>query len=82
MSMISTSARASHRSAGTSDAPVGIISGLLWRLRTRIEERRTLVRLSRLSPHLIRDMGIDPDDVYAALKGSWDEVGPFGDGRK
>jgi uncharacterized protein YjiS (DUF1127 family) len=40
------------------------------------QERRTLVRLSRLSPHLIRDMGFDPDCVYDALEGSWDEIRP------
>jgi uncharacterized protein YjiS (DUF1127 family) len=39
-------------------------------------ERRTLVELSRLSPHVIRDMGFDPERVYEALDGSWDEVDP------
>ncbi|MGQ2901668.1 hypothetical protein [Neoaquamicrobium sediminum] len=40
------------------------------------EERRTIVKLSRLPVHVIRDMGFDPESVYAALDGSWDEVDP------
>jgi uncharacterized protein YjiS (DUF1127 family) len=44
--------------------------------RQRRRERRTLVAVSRLDPHMIRDMGFDPDQVYAALDGSWDEIDP------
>lgn len=40
------------------------------------EERRTIVKLSRLPMHVIRDMGFDPESVYEALDGSWDEVDP------
>ncbi len=40
------------------------------------EERRTIVKLSRLPVHVIRDMGFDPESVYEALDGSWDEVDP------
>ena len=48
-----------------------------WRavLRHR-EERRIVVALSRKPPRLLRDMGMDPEQVYAALDGSWDEVDP------
>lgn len=53
----------------------------VWRkIRSRYEMRRDLVHLSRLSPRLIRDAGLDPERIYAALDGSWDEVPrrPFG----
>ncbi|HEV7278027.1 MAG TPA: hypothetical protein VGN80_17235 [Devosiaceae bacterium] len=40
------------------------------------QERRAMVRISRLSPHLIRDMGFDPDCLYDALDGTWDEICP------
>lgn len=45
-------------------------------MRRHREERRTMVTLSRLPPHVIRDMGFDPELIYAALDGSWDEVDP------
>jgi uncharacterized protein YjiS (DUF1127 family) len=35
-------------------------------------ERQNLVVLFRLPLHVIRDVGLDPEDVYAALDGSWD----------
>ncbi len=48
-----------------------------WRaFRQRRQERRTLVEISRLGPRAIRDMGLDPEQVYSALDGSWDEVDP------
>jgi uncharacterized protein YjiS (DUF1127 family) len=42
----------------------------------RREERRTIVAISRLGPHLIRDMGLDPERIYEELRGGWDEVDP------
>lgn len=39
-------------------------------------KRRVLVAISRLPPHIIRDFGLDPERVYEALDGSWDEVDP------
>lgn len=52
-----------------------VIAG--WRaFRQHRAERRTLVALSRMGPHMIRDLGFDPEQVYAALDGSWDEVDP------
>jgi uncharacterized protein YjiS (DUF1127 family) len=42
----------------------------------RHRERRLLARLSRLDPHVIRDMGFDPDSIYDELDGSWDEIDP------
>lgn len=35
----------------------------------RRAERRTIVELSRLDAHLLRDMGIEPLDIYDALNG-------------
>lgn len=40
----------------------------------RIAERRLLVRLSRLDPHVMRDMGFDPELIAEALEGTWDEM--------
>jgi uncharacterized protein YjiS (DUF1127 family) len=46
----------------------------IWQAYIRqVEEHRAIVRLSRLGPHLIRDMGFDPDEIHAALDGTWDE---------
>jgi uncharacterized protein YjiS (DUF1127 family) len=42
----------------------------------RRQERRMLARLSRLPPHVIRDMGVDPERVYDAVEGTWGEVNP------
>jgi uncharacterized protein YjiS (DUF1127 family) len=48
----------------------------LWRkFVRRRQEHRALVNLSRLPPHLIRDMGFDPERIYDALDGTWDELG-------
>jgi uncharacterized protein YjiS (DUF1127 family) len=45
-------------------------------MRRHRAERRIMVRLSRLDPHVIRDIGFDPERIYEALDGSWDEVDP------
>lgn len=39
-------------------------------------QRRDIVAVSRLPPHVIRDMGYDPEQIYYQLKGSWDELDP------
>jgi uncharacterized protein YjiS (DUF1127 family) len=64
--------------ANRSERPVrfGLLTPLLeaWQGYVRqVEEHRTIVRLSRLDPHIIRDMGFDPADLHAALEGTWDE---------
>lgn len=52
--------------------------GAGWQaFRQRRRERRDLVRISRLGPRIIRDIGLDPEEVYEALDGSWDEVEPI-----
>ncbi len=40
----------------------------------RHRQRRLMSRLSRLSPERLRDMGFDPAAVYAAVRGTWDEL--------
>ncbi|WP_159590804.1 hypothetical protein [Chelativorans xinjiangense] len=48
-----------------------------WRaMRLHRRERRAMVAISRLDPRLISDMGFDPELIYEALDGSWDEVDP------
>jgi uncharacterized protein YjiS (DUF1127 family) len=48
-----------------------------WRAMRRYRRlHRDLVKLSRKPPRLLRDMGLDPEQVYQALDGTWDEVGP------
>lgn len=42
----------------------------------RRRERHTVIALARLSPRMLRDMGIDPERVYEAVEGTWDEVEP------
>lgn len=37
----------------------------------RIRFRRAIVKLSGVSPHLLRDMGFEPDAVYEAADGDW-----------
>lgn len=48
----------------------GFIRRLFSRWGERREERATLMELSRMSPHLLRDMGIEPGDIHDALDGS------------
>jgi hypothetical protein len=44
--------------------------------RRRRFERASIVRISRMDPHLIRDMGFEPEAIYAALDGTWEELDP------
>jgi uncharacterized protein YjiS (DUF1127 family) len=43
-------------------------------LATRLARRRTLRKFYHLSPHLLRDMGFDPAEVYGAFEGTLAEV--------
>ena len=46
-----------------------------WRaLADRFIRRRTLRKLYRLSPRLLRDIGIDPAEVYGAFEGRLSEI--------
>ena len=40
----------------------------------RIVRRRTLRKLYRLDPHILRDMGFDPAEVYGMYEGTFGEV--------
>jgi hypothetical protein len=66
-----------YKEARIPRAEGGLWSGLIRSVSAivrRSGDRRALVQISRLDPHIIRDMGFDPDAIYAALEGSWDEV--------
>ncbi len=61
---------------GAGPRPSLSVPGLL---RTYVQwrrKRRLLARLPRLSEHLMRDIGLDPDEVYDAVPCRWDEVHP------
>lgn len=57
-----------------SNTDAGFIRRLFRRWRERREERATLLELSRMQAHLLRDMGIEPGDVYDALDGNRSSV--------
>ena len=47
----------------------------LWRtMAERFVRRRTLRKLYRLDPHILRDMGFDPAEVYGMYEGTLGEV--------
>jgi uncharacterized protein YjiS (DUF1127 family) len=54
----------------------GMLVAGLRAMRCYRSERQALIALSRLDPRLIRDLGFDPEQVYEALDGTWDEVDP------
>jgi uncharacterized protein YjiS (DUF1127 family) len=39
----------------------------------RFEDRQTVSRLARLDARLITDMGFEPDAIYGAVEGSWND---------
>jgi uncharacterized protein YjiS (DUF1127 family) len=39
-----------------------------------IEDRRALLRIARMDPHLIRDMGFEPAAIYDAVDGTWHDL--------
>jgi len=53
----------------SSNVDAGFIRRLLRRWRERRAERATLMELSRIEPYLLRDMGIEPSDIFDALDG-------------
>lgn len=52
----------------------GFIRRLLRRWVQRKKERDTLFGLSRMQPYLLRDMGIEPGDIFDALDGKRSSV--------
>ena len=51
--------------------------GLVNGFHRHFTERRVLARLARMSPHLMRDMGFDPEDIRAAADGEMRASEPF-----
>lgn len=47
----------------------GWLARWFTRWRQRRMERATLAELERMNPHLLRDIGIEPQDVVDALEG-------------
>ena len=64
-------------SSHASTAPRGatIMNGLVAAMRdviARERTRRSILMVSRFGPHLLRDMGLDPEAVHRALDdGDW-----------
>lgn len=56
------------------DTDAGFIRRLLGRWLQRRRERATLIGLMRMEPHLLRDMGIEPGDIFDALDGKRSSV--------
>ncbi len=52
------------------------VGRLLHAFATRRRQKRDLVRLARVEPRLLRDMGFDPAVVREAVRGTWDEIDP------
>ena len=50
------------------------LSGAWQRLLKKIEDRRTLRKLYHLDPHVLRDMGFEPADIYSAYESTFGEV--------
>jgi hypothetical protein len=49
---------------------------LIWSYLRRRAERRMWARVARLPEHLMRDAGFDPEQVYDAVPGRWEERHP------
>ena len=58
----------SRRTRPGHSAPLPAQSSRYW------QHRSILRRLQRLSPYMLRDMGFEPADIYAARPGSWAEI--------
>ncbi len=82
MVMISAPARTVSRSTDALFRLASRIPAAMGRLCAHIIRHRRLVRISRLNPRIIRDIGHDPETIYYALKGTRDEVGPYRERRK
>ena len=64
----------------TTETPVagekhtGGLAALWRRLQKTLEDRRTLRKLYHLDPHVLRDMGFEPAEIYSAYEGAFGEV--------
>ena len=50
---------------GTTSPLAAVVDGVRTAI-ARVRYRRTILRLSHFPPHLLRDMGFEPDAVYEA----------------
>ena len=53
---------------------IGHLANVVAAAAHRFKEHRTVTTLSRLGPRRLRDMGFDPEAIYDAVDGSWNEV--------
>ena len=54
--------------------PIPVFKRLWTEFVAARRQHRTLVALSRMRPERLRDMGFEPAAIYAAVRGTWDEV--------
>jgi uncharacterized protein YjiS (DUF1127 family) len=74
MAAIEFSEVRSERSARERSDVLGEL-GNRWReFLARRRDRRAQVALLRLPPHVLRDRGVDPEQIYYQLAGSWDAI--------
>ena len=66
-----------NRMAGLRSRSTGSAFRLTTRIYNHVAERRLLKKLSRHSPHLMRDMGFDPEEIVAAANGEMAVSEPF-----
>ena len=52
-------------------SPLGAIADGIRLAVARVRYRRTVLELARFRPHLLRDIGFEPDAVYEAARGDW-----------
>jgi hypothetical protein len=62
-----------HESAVRIANPFALVASAFGNAIARFEERRLIVRLSRLPAHIVRDMGFDPEKVADELARTWDD---------
>lgn len=52
-------------------SPLAALKAGSHEARERARFRRAIVKLSRVSPHLLRDMGFEPEAIHEAADGDW-----------
>lgn len=54
-----------------SSSPLAAIADGIRTAIARYRYRQTVLCLARFQPHLLRDIGFDPEAVYGAAEGDW-----------
>jgi uncharacterized protein YjiS (DUF1127 family) len=70
MTSISLYGGLAERSAHTTSPLAALASGAREAIQ-RLRFRRAVVKLSGVSPHLLCDMGFEPEAIYEAAEGDW-----------